>query len=195
MKFFFISLFIHFGLLFFSDISVLKKDYSFRPRVESSSEVIHVTIKLNESEVRELEKKIDIIKKEKIVNKVTSTIKKKFQQQPIKKSTVVQEGVSKVKGDELLNKYFLELRKHIEAKKYYPKMALMLKQAGSVEICLEIDQNGNFHGIHIKRPSPFSSLNKAALSLVEEISKFKPLPLTMGKKVTLNIPLKYDLSN
>ena len=177
-------------------VSDLRKESLVKPRVESSSQIIHLTFKLNESDVAELEKKIEVIKRKRVLKKEPFIKRKTSQATPSKKlKRVVVEKVTEAKGEDVLNQYFLELRKYIEARKYYPKMALRLKQAGSVKICIEIDQHGNFHGIHIKEASPFTILNKAALALVEEVSKFKPLPATMGDKITLNIPLKYALGN
>jgi TonB family protein len=169
-----------------------------RPNVDSSAEVIHLSFKLDEKEIGELTKKLAVVKKsERVAPRPSKTKKKvvKVLSKSAAQSVTARKKVSKIEGDKKLDQYFTELRKLVEQRKFYPKKALRMRQSGSVEICLEIDKNGNFHGIHIKTPSPFGSLNKAALSLVEEISRFKPLPKSLGKKITFNIPLKYALKN
>ncbi len=186
-----VSILLHVGILFLPQLNKSKEVVSLSPQVESSEEVIHISFKLDESGVRELKKKIETIKKAKKV--AVKKVVVKTQEKLV--SSVAAPKVVKVVGKKHLEKYLLELVKFIEKKKHYPKMALRMRQAGSVEISLAIDREGNFHHVHIKNASPYSSLNKAALSLVEEISKFKPLPAEMGKKITLNIPLKYALDN
>jgi len=187
MKYFIISLFIH--LLFFGSPYFSK--HSIAPRVAQSYKtkkvVTHLSLKMVNEDLKELKKKIVKARKQNLKNK-------KVQKDKIKQFTKERKELSKLDGERLLQKYTQEIRSFIERRKFYPKKARRMRQSGAVEICLEIDQNGNFHDIHIKNASPHSSLNKAALALVTEISQFKPLPKEMGKSITLDIPLKYALN-
>lgn len=189
MKSFIFSLSIHLIVLFALNPDWISLKETIKPKVTGSEQVFHVSIQLNEKEIQTLQKTL-----KKVSTKKQKT-RKKTVKKLVQKKVVTREKVTKVEGQEVLNKYFIELRKFIEKKKYYPKRAIRMRQAGSVEICLEIDEKGHFHAIKIKNPSKFKTLNKAALSLVKEISRFKPLPKEMGEKVTLNIPLKYALKN
>lgn len=191
MKSFLLSLSIHLIALFALNPDWINLKEVEKPKVTASEQVFHVSIQLNEEEIQTLQKTLKTVKKNSPLKKPLKKISKK---ENLKK-TIVREKVSKVDGQKVLDKYFVELRKFIENKKYYPKRAIRMRQAGSVEICLEIDEHGNFHDIKIKNPSKFKTLNKAALALVKEISRFKPLPKEMGEKITLNIPLKYALKN
>ncbi len=191
MKSLFLSLTIH-ALVLFGTMPNLFKDKPQAPKVHASEQVLHVSIRLNEQDVETIKEKIQKVRKAKRIKKM---VKKKTTPKPKKVVTnkVKKAPVNKVDGEKVLNSYITELRSFIESKKYYPKRALRMKQAGAVEICLDIDENGNFHDIHIKNGSRYSTLNKAALELIKEISKFKPLPRDLGQKVTLNIPLRYAL--
>ncbi len=65
MKIFNGSLLIHLSLIFFLPLNGMKKESVTVPKVESSAEVIHISFKLNETDVKELKKKIEVIKKTK----------------------------------------------------------------------------------------------------------------------------------
>ncbi|MCR9203350.1 MAG: energy transducer TonB [Halobacteriovoraceae bacterium] len=191
MKSLLLSLSIHLMILFALNPDWISLKETIQPKITGSEQVFHVSIQLNEKEIQTLQKTLKKVS----TKKLNKTKKKIVKKQVQKKAVISREKVTKVDGQEVLNKYFAELRKFIEKKKYYPKRAIRMRQAGSVEICLEIDEHGHFHAIKIKNPSQFKTLNKAALALVKEISRFKPLPKEMGEKVTLNIPLKYALKN
>ena len=191
MKFFFLSLFIHASL--FLVISVqnehLSKDIT--PKVDSNDQVMHISIKLNQEDIEVWKTALNKIERSKAVPKIK---KPKLSNKNIKNNTETIKKVAKVEGTKKLEAYFLELRNFIENKKYYPKKAIRMRQSGVVEVCLEIDSHGHFHAIKIKKPSEFQSLNNAALGLINRISRFKPLPKSLGEKITLNIPLKYALN-
>lgn len=189
MKFFLISTFIHISLFLFASREFEKDSKVLKPHVQPSTKVMHISLKIKPEDVRDPLKKVATIKKlkksiEKIVKETNNKIIKK---------TKERKQNSKILGEKELHQYFAEVRSFIEKRKYYPKKALKMRQSGEVEICIEIDENGNFHDIHIKTESRYKTLNIAALSLIQEISKFKPLPKEVGKKVTLNIPIKYAL--
>ena len=191
MKYFLISVLIHLSIFLYTGFSWKEKTIAMKPNVDSNSQVIHVSLKLMEQEVQELEKKIKTIKKTKKATRKLVKVKN-----PVtKKQTVSTDKKSKLEGEKILQEYFAEIRSFIEKKKYYPKRALKMRQAGAVEICLDIDHKGHFYNVHIKKASRYSALNNAALSLIQEISSFKPLPKEMGKSITLNIPLKYALND
>jgi TonB family protein len=143
-----------------------------------------------------MEEELEVLK-DKIIKIKKSNIKKlvKTKKTVTKKNIASREKSSKVIGEELLHKYVTEIRSFVERKQYYPKKARRMRQSGAVEICLDIDHNGQFLDVHIKKASAYSALNNAALSLIQEISKFKPLPKEMGNKITLSIPLTYALND
>jgi hypothetical protein len=89
-------------------VSDLRKESLVKPRVESSSQIIHLTFKLNESDVAELEKKIEVIKRKRVLKKEPFIKRKTSQATPSKKlKRVVVEKVTEAKGEDVLNQYFL----------------------------------------------------------------------------------------
>lgn len=165
-------------------------------------EVFKVTLKIKEEHIPEiqkvLEKKFKTVAKEnadRVIKKVTKekvVTKTSPQTKELSKSVARNKQEEKL-GKEELEAYVMELRHFIEKQKFYPRKAARLKQTGEVEIDVEIDQFGHFVSVDIKKASRFSSLNSAAIKLLKEISKFKPLPQKMGEKITLSIPLKYQM--
>lgn len=190
MKFFLISIFIHVSLFLFVSGTFEKDSKILKPHVHSNSKVIHISLKIKPEDIRDPVKKVAAIRKS--IRKVVKETKAK-KDSAIKKM-MVRDKSSKIIGEKELQKYFAEIRSFIEKRKYYPKKALKMRQSGDVEICVDIDHNGHFHDIHIKTKSRYETLNIAALNLIQEISKFKPLPKEIGKKITLNIPIKYALN-
>lgn len=193
MKFLFLSLFIHICFFAYGQFKLEQSSIALKPNVESTASVMHISIKLEESDVQELKEKISKIKKN--LKKTKKNKVKKVQNKNNNKLAISKAKRSSVEGKEVLNQYIAEIRSFVERKKFYPKKARRMRQAGAVEICLEVDSDGNFHDIHIKKASAHKTLNKAALALITEISKYKPFPKEMGEKITLSIPLTYALND
>lgn len=189
----FISVLAHAGLLFWGSLKNETSTLAIKAQRELHAhhgETVKVTLRIDESELPKIEKVLKATRKvykKPVVKRVVS------KPTPIEKTQKAQAKRNEVQGKESLNQYISELRQFIENQKYYPRKAARLKQSGSVEIDIEIDQHGHFVKIEIKRPSHYSTLNKAALRLVQEINRFKPLPNEMGEKVVLSVPLKYQL--
>lgn len=189
MKGFLISLAIHAVVLTLTfgvrDLNILKV-------VDSEPEqVFSVILKVNEQE-------IEVIQKE--VKKALKKRQKKIVKKVVKKTPPPQKKISQVakpksvkNNGKLKNAYLNELRRFIESKKFYPRMAARLKHSGVVEIALVLDENGNFKDIKIKKASSFETLNDAALDLIKSLKKFKPIPQDMDNTLAVNIPLKYSL--
>ncbi len=89
--------------------------------------------------------------------------------------------------------YVEELRAYLEKNKNYPKSALRLRQSGVVQLRLVISDDGNFDHIEILAPSPFDSLNNAALNLVSDLKRFKPLPEELRGDGEFIVPIAYQL--
>lgn len=135
--------------------------------------------------------------KKKKINKLAKKIplptkaKKSVESKINSKPTAPNEG--KIKKQLLeIEKYALELRSFIESKKFYPRLAKRLKQAGDVKVKLTVNNDGKFHNISIAKSSPYPILNEAAIKLINQLQKFKPLPLNVDSQ-NFSIPIKYKL--
>jgi protein TonB len=154
-----------------------------------ASQVFSVVLKVDEEQIQKIKKKISKVTKKVKPKKVV----KKVIPKPVKKVSTVTKTKQKKNNGKLKNIYLSELRQFIESKKYYPRMAARLKHVGVVEIALTLDEEGNFKDIHIKKPSSFDTLNKAALDLIKSLKKFKPIPQDMSQTIAVYIPLHYHL--
>ncbi len=195
---FIISLALHllvfgWGLLWLKNHEDIKQVFQ-KESHHHHGEVFKVTLKIKEERIPEIQKVIEKkLKREKAKKGRTVVKKATSQKRALVKKSIAQQKKEERLGKEELEAYIMELRHFIEKKKFYPRKAARLKQTGEVEIDIEIDQLGHFVSVDIKRASRFSSLNRAALRLAKEISKFKPLPQKMGDKITLSVPLKYQI--
>lgn len=185
MKELLFSLFLHASLVFvyLPPLQITKKAEP--PKIEAQKESSRVSVKL----ISRPKVKISPQKKKKKINKP-----KQIAQQPKQVQKVAKKKIEAVDGKKVLNEYVLELRKHIESKKHYPRKARRLKQHGLVTIAFKIAKDGSFTDIRITTPSRYNTLNSAAFDLINKISKFKPLPNEMGDVVQLDIPLRYVLN-
>ena len=93
----------------------------------------------------------------------------------------------------LRQSYIHQLKNFIDRRKYYPPLALKLKQSGQVKIRLRIAKNGEFKKVQIASPCPHATLNQAALSLIRGLKKFKPLPSHFQLGDEFIIPMTYQL--
>ena len=89
--------------------------------------------------------------------------------------------------------YAQQLKGFIERNKFYPRSALRLKHSGTVKIHLEIAPDGQFTAVHLAENCPHDSLNKAALSLIKRLKRFKPLPPEFVTSKNFVIPIAYQI--
>ncbi|MGE3260694.1 MAG: energy transducer TonB [Bacteriovoracia bacterium] len=92
-------------------------------------------------------------------------------------------------------RYLYELRLLLDSRKQYPSLAKTLRQEGLVEVGFLVRPDGQIAETGIVKPSSHSSLNKAALQLVEAVGKFKPLPAELKKALgwRVSVPIEYRL--
>lgn len=176
---------------------------------------------LKKPEVKKVEQKKEVKKvvKQKVIKKVAKKAEKKVLKKEIKKKETIEKVVEKttpktqpqvtkkivkpkkvekmVSVEELnviKNKYLNKLRNLIEDKKIYPNSAKRLKQQGRVIVSFLITKEGNFKNISLKDSSKYKKLNRAALELLNNISKFEPIPDELGKnKWVIEIPINYKI--
>ena len=75
----------------------------------------------------------------------------------------------------------------------YPLSARKRGQQGTVYVKLVLDKDGNMLSADIIKKSSYSSLNSAALKLINKIME-TPYPHGLGKIVNLRIPITYKLN-
>lgn len=192
LKSFFISLIFHGFFLF---VIIDPKDECHMQKVHSeASEKLTVMIRLNEREIQEAQNQIKVVKN-KIIRREAPIRKKRDFVDNLEKKKIVN-LISKSAAPEIKavkNSYISELRRFIESKKFYPKLASRLRHHGIVEIALTINEEGEFTDVHIHTASSYETLNQAALKLIKTIKSFKPLPKELDRKMALSIPLNYSL--
>jgi TonB family protein len=97
-------------------------------------------------------------------------------------------------GQRLLATYAEQLKLYLEQNKRYPRAAIRLRHSGTVKVRLHITTDGRFADIRVINPSPFPTLNKAAVQLLRELGRFKPLPESFKKQEEFVIPIAYHLT-
>ncbi|MGZ3694219.1 MAG: energy transducer TonB, partial [Bdellovibrionota bacterium] len=104
-------------------------------------------------------------------------------------------GVANGAEASVKERYLYELRLLLDARKEYPAIAKTLRQEGSVEVGFVLRPDGKIDGAEIVAPSSHSTLNRAALQLVEAVGRFKPLPIELQKLVgwRVSVPIEYRL--
>jgi TonB family protein len=89
-------------------------------------------------------------------------------------------------------RYLLELRKWILDQVELPSAARMLGQSGMVKVQVTIKGDGSFMGVKLSEASAYIRLNQAALDLIRNLGKFKPLP-EGHPTLSVEIPIEYHL--
>lgn len=146
--------------------------------------------------------------KEKIVKKeAEKEIQKKFEEKEQKrveasvarnvpKTLLEKKVVSSNSRNIIENRYLQKIRMVIEENKIYPKRAKRLKQEGKVLVSFVISKNGSIQDINLINESRFKRLNKAALELLEKISRFEPIPEELDKENwAIELPINYSIIN
>jgi len=214
----FFILFLHFTL-FASTERRIEKVVVTQPQTVQKISLQKVILKKPEVKKVEQKKEVKKVVKQKVLKKVVKKTKKKIVKKEIKKkennkkvvkktTPKVQPQVTKkiikpkkvekmVSVEELnviKNKYLNRLRNLIEDKKIYPKSAKRLKQQGRVIVSFLITKEGTFKNISLKDSSKYKKLNKAALELLNNISRFEPIPDELEKnKWVIEIPISYKI--
>jgi protein TonB len=214
----FLILFVHFTL-FASTERRIEKVVVNEPQMVQKISLQKVILKKPEVKKVEQKKEVKKVVKQKVLKKVAKKAEKKVLKKEIKKKETIEKVVEKttpktqpqvtkkivkpkkvekmVSIEELnviKNKYLNKLRNLIEDKKIYPNSAKRLKQQGRVIVSFLITKEGNFKNISLKDSSKYKKLNKAALELLNNISKFEPIPDELGKnKWVIEIPINYKI--
>ena len=89
--------------------------------------------------------------------------------------------------------YVHELKAYVDANKFYPRLALRLKQAGTVRVRLKIAPDGQFEDIELAQKSAHVHLNQAALALIQSLKGFEPPPERLRASGAFEIPIEYKL--
>lgn len=98
-----------------------------------------------------------------------------------------QKGLLRIYRSNLLKKTY----KHI----MYPDSAIERNQEGDVILRITIDRTGEVHDIKYDLRSEFNSLNKAALSAIEDAQPFPVVPIRIkGERFELLMPIRFRLT-
>jgi TonB family protein len=90
--------------------------------------------------------------------------------------------------------YLKELSQLFAEKKKYPSMAKKLGVQGIVKVSFTIMPSGQFKNISLVEKN-HELLNRAALSLVNEVNPFKPFPKNLEpKEMAVTLPISYTLN-
>lgn len=96
----------------------------------------------------------------------------------------------------LKQKYFIDFRSLVEAKKEYPSVARVRGVEGIVVLSVTIRKNGEVTNHKIVKESGHDILDQSALALVKRIKNFKPIPDQMGAEdIELKFPISYQLNS
>lgn len=209
MRYFLVSVFLHFVFLFlFSgsflyepqqssllplnsmmaiEIISVPKSYSERAEPRQSQKPVVDRIG-KESSIREDKKK-----GQRKINPVQSLLPKTKPSQILESDAESPAAEVSLGGRDQTLSYAEELKIYLERNKKYPRRALRLKQSGIVLVQLKIKSNGEFGEIELVQPSSFPLLDQAALNLISRLGRFKPLPAGLGSSTNFTIPVAYVL--
>lgn len=93
-----------------------------------------------------------------------------------------------------LERYKFELRLFLESRKIYPEMAKRLRQTGKVVVSFRVAESGDLTDVSLEQSSASELIDRAALDLVKNAPRFKPLPSESNvRELKLSLPLEYIL--
>lgn len=117
--------------------------------------------------------------------------------EPIVEVVVVEEPFMpeplSVEEENEIENYKVYLEDTIRSNKKYPTKARRMRHQGSVKVRFVIDKNGKIMEYEIVRPSGFSTLDKATLSLFKRVDSFDAPPEALETPYEFTIPLVYKL--
>ena len=95
----------------------------------------------------------------------------------------------------VLERYLYELRVLIAQRKTYPAVSRRLGETGRVVVKFEIDRNGRIEQAGVQTASRYSRLNEAALKLIGQIERYKPIPEShRATRLEVEVPIDYVLN-
>lgn len=94
-----------------------------------------------------------------------------------------------------LRRYRLSLASQARRFKRYPARALASGWTGTVEIRLDIGDDGQPSAVRVLRSSGYAVLDRAALSMIEEGARHVPMPAELrGRVFSVVLPVIFDLA-
>ena len=91
-------------------------------------------------------------------------------------------------------RYLRELQRAIAKRRYYPRSAQRRGVEGIARVQLTIQADGRFSAIRISGGSGSDDLDRAAVTTIERLGRFKPIPTVLGRsRWTLRVPIDYRL--
>ncbi|MGE0615325.1 MAG: TonB family protein [Bacteriovoracia bacterium] len=98
-------------------------------------------------------------------------------------------------NDTVRERYLQRLVEFFESRKVYPESARAAKQNGRVEVGFVLGRDGTISGVKILTLSAHAALNRAALALVRDARRFRPIPKELGiEHWKLMLPIEYQLA-
>lgn len=92
-------------------------------------------------------------------------------------------------------RYLFELENFINRDKPYPARARHLGMSGLVKVAFHLNQDGEITDPHVVRPCIHDVLNRAAVELVSNVGRFRPIPPELGLAVLhVTVPIQYELN-
>ncbi len=121
-------------------------------------------------------------------------------QEPVLGNTTQATGLSGPIGDlqgvqaSVRERYLYELEAFINQHKSYPVRARHMGLSGRVEVGFHLDLDGTIRDPHVVRPCLHDLLNDAAVKLVADVGRFRPIPAEMAVSVLhVTVPIEYEL--
>ena len=90
--------------------------------------------------------------------------------------------------------YLAQVRARVNQARYYPSLAVRLKQQGLVKLKLVIDAEGNIREQSIVTPARYPYLNQAAIATIKRIGSFDQFPQNLKQEIVeVIVPIVYEL--
>lgn len=113
---------------------------------------------------------------------------------PLPKRTPQAPQYSVSETKEAKNEYLAHIRQAIDERKIYPKNAKKLGQSGTVEVTFTVLSDGTINAISLSGSSGFILLDNAALQILTQLAKVKPIPKELAKSSwEITIPIEYAI--
>jgi len=177
------SVLIHLGLLgSFAFGPILHLDTTINFAEKSSDKISSKTIIRIQHEIK------------KVTTKTTSQNKAIKKSSPIAKraetsSTIIEQQAGK---KTLMAKYLTQIRKHIENKKTYPKIAQKMKMEGNVKVSFQIQWPNTISNIQLQERSKYQLLNNATVKLIKKLKNLPKIPEQLNQKIIdIVVPINY----
>ena len=175
-------------------IEPIKKDIvKSKPIAMPKKEPVKVQKKIKKEIAKKLPKKTQTQKKAKKIAKEEFTKKLTQETQPKKISTPSKEIAKPVFDAKKKEEFIAGLYRVLNENKHYPKMAKRRGLEGVVYVKFTLLKDGRLVDVLLYKSSGCSILDKAALSLVASIKKYRPIPDEVSLvALDFNVPIKYS---